>query len=111
MLSALENNPEDEKLRLHLAGVLLSDGDAQAALEHFRHVLSDSPAHEAALRGAARAARTLGDDSAASGYEQLLKALGSVFRTMGEASFPSCNEDNSGRAKLTIFKRQKNALQ
>src|SRR6185437_14268358 len=56
LTAAVQQNPADLPLRLHLAGLLLETGEYAAALEHFGVLLSRDPAHLEALRGAARAA-------------------------------------------------------
>jgi SpoVK/Ycf46/Vps4 family AAA+-type ATPase len=50
-------SPDNAALRLHLAELLLSDGQAEAAQAHISSVLAVSPNDETALRLAARAAR------------------------------------------------------
>ncbi|WP_380169873.1 ATP-binding protein [Kineococcus sp. DHX-1] len=48
LLAALEANPADVPLRLHVAGLLLAAGDGQAALAHAAHVLALDPASDQA---------------------------------------------------------------
>lgn len=74
--SAVETNPEDMDVRLHLADLLNQAELFQEALEHFSVVLSRDPANLKALQGAGQAARATGDDARATGYETLLNALG-----------------------------------
>ena len=74
--AAVEKTPEDVDLRLHLAALLLDDGRAAEALEHFSQVLAAQPAHFDALRGAHEAAVAAGDQPRADGYATLLERLG-----------------------------------
>jgi SpoVK/Ycf46/Vps4 family AAA+-type ATPase len=73
--AALDDDPENLDLTLHLAQLELEAGDAEAALGHVRAVLARRPAAQAALRVAADAATRSGDDEAAAGYEALLAGL------------------------------------
>lgn len=73
--AALEHNPDDLGVRLHLAELLLST-DASDAAAHFEMVLGKEPANISALQGAATAARQMGNETKAAGYQQLLHALG-----------------------------------
>lgn len=72
---AVENEPENKSLRLHLASLFYEDGQFQAALAHCRTILSLEPANTDALEKAAEAAEKLGDLGVASGYRKLLSAL------------------------------------
>ena len=72
---AVEAEPENTSLRLHLASVLYDDGEFQAALDHCRTILNREPANLDALERAAQSAEKLGDASVADGYRQLLDAL------------------------------------
>jgi AAA+ superfamily predicted ATPase len=76
LLEALEKNPGDLGMRLHIGDLMLGQGDFHNAAEHFSMVLQKEPANLAALKGAAEAAEQLGDAARARGYRQLLAALG-----------------------------------
>lgn len=87
---ALEANPDDLGIRLHLAELLLDAGDHDAAAQEFQRVLGTDPCHPKALKGAAAAARALGNDTQAQGYERLLSALGGT----ADDSAPKPEENN-----------------
>src|SRR5882724_4608711 len=74
--AALEKNPQDQALRLHLSSLLLNEGQATAALDHLRQVLAAKPDDVEALSLAARAARATGQESLAGAYQRMLAALG-----------------------------------
>jgi len=76
LAAAVQADPTNLPLRLHLAGLLLAAGDGAAALDHFAFVLSRDPVHLEALQGAASAAAQAGDAGRAAGYERLLEGLG-----------------------------------
>src|SRR4051794_4010062 len=69
---ALESDPANAALRLHLAGLLVLAGDPARALEHARAVLETTPDDTAALMVARDAARALGDGRRAEAYGRLL---------------------------------------
>lgn len=72
---AVEAEPENTSLRLHLASLLYDDGQFQAALDHCRTILTREPANFDALERAAQSAEKLGEASVADGYRRLLDAL------------------------------------
>jgi len=74
--AALESQPDDVGIRLHLASVLLEADNAIAALEHFSTVLASDPTNEAALAGAEEAAIATGEEKRAAGYATLRRSLG-----------------------------------
>ena len=76
LASAIDANPDDVGLRMHLAGVLADGGEADAAEPHVAAVLALAPAHVDALRLAARIAEARGQLDRALGYRRLLTALG-----------------------------------
>ncbi len=76
LLEALERNPDDVGIRLHIADLMLAAGDFENAAEHYARVLQADPANLAALKGAADATGQLGDTARADGYRKLLAALG-----------------------------------
>jgi ATP-dependent 26S proteasome regulatory subunit len=80
--AALEQNPGDVGMRLHLAELLLAT-DAVGAASQFEKVLANEPANVKALQGAATAATQLGDETKAAGYRQLLSALGQLPNHQG----------------------------
>ncbi|MFW2372486.1 MAG: AAA family ATPase [Gammaproteobacteria bacterium] len=77
LLAALEQNPEDLGMRLHMAELMLSMGDYENAATHYGVILHTEPANISALKGAAEAASKSGDNTKAKAYQQLLSALGS----------------------------------
>lgn len=72
---AVNQNPTDVALRLHLAKLLLDADEAKEALRHCRHVLSYSPDALEALELAAAAAQLGGEERTAQGYVKLYVAL------------------------------------
>jgi SpoVK/Ycf46/Vps4 family AAA+-type ATPase len=72
--AAVERDPDNSALRLHLAELLL-DGDAVAALDECRAVLTREPANTVALGLAERAARASGDAAQAAAYGRIVSAL------------------------------------
>jgi AAA+ superfamily predicted ATPase len=75
LLSAIERDPENTALRLHLVSLLFDSGQMDEALKHCGVILMSEPDHIEALGYAARAAEALGDPKRAEGYRRLLKAL------------------------------------
>ena len=76
--AAVEADPTDVTLRVHLAELLEGSAESGEALRHARVVLEQDPANPSALSVAASAARQLGEGVAADGYERLAKALGAT---------------------------------
>jgi len=74
--AALQADPDNVPLRLHLAELLLNVGREDDALEHAARVLARQPAHLSALGVALQAARLTGDTERAAGYQTLYAALG-----------------------------------
>jgi SpoVK/Ycf46/Vps4 family AAA+-type ATPase len=72
---AVETEPENKSLRLHLVSLLIEDKQFEKALNHAQTVLGQEPANLDALEKAAQSAEKLGDAGKASGYRQLLDAL------------------------------------
>ncbi len=70
--SALEREPGNRALRLHLAELLLLGGDAKRALEHAQTLLKERPDDAAVLATARDAARALGETAVSEGYDRLL---------------------------------------
>src|SRR5262245_4157018 len=75
LLSAIDKDPENAALRLHLASLLFDSGQMDEALKHCAVILASQPDHIEALDYAARAAEALGDAKRAEGYRRLLRAL------------------------------------
>lgn len=75
LLSAIEKDPENSALRLHLVSLLFSSGRMDEAMKHCAVILASQPDHIEALDYAARAAEAMGDAKRAEGYRRLLKAL------------------------------------
>ncbi len=76
--SAIEKDPENLGLRLHLVSLLIDSGqpgDINEALRHCGLILTSQPDNTEALDYAARAAEAIGDLKRAEGYRRLLKAL------------------------------------
>ncbi len=89
LLSAIENDPENTALRLHLVSLLFDSGRMEEALNHCAVILTSQPDHTEALSYAARAAEAVGDEKRAEGYRRLLRALSGIDQTSPPASWPS----------------------
>ena len=74
----VEQDPANLPLKLHLAELLLSDGQATAAQDLATAILSTDPANLAAIQLAARACDALGDTARAAGYQRLAASLGAA---------------------------------
>ncbi|MGH9754606.1 MAG: AAA family ATPase [Blastocatellia bacterium] len=75
LLSAIEKDPENAALRIHLVSLLFDSGQMDEAMKHCAVILASQPDHIEALDYAARAAEAIGDAKRAEGYRRLLKAL------------------------------------
>src|SRR5690349_3374315 len=75
LTTAVENDPENSALRLHLASVLAESAMFDEALRHAQIVMSNDPTNAAALQQAAEACEKLGDLSKAASYRKLLAAV------------------------------------
>ncbi len=75
LLTAIEQDPENIALRLHLVSLLFDSGEMSEALKHCSVILTSQPDQPEALRYAALAAESLGQTKRAEGYHRLLKAL------------------------------------
>ncbi|MCW3060851.1 MAG: Cell division protein FtsH [Capsulimonas sp.] len=73
--TAVDNEPDNAALRLHLAALLLEAGYPENALAHCAAVLENQPDHLDALDKAALAAEMSGDAPKASGYRRLHESL------------------------------------
>jgi SpoVK/Ycf46/Vps4 family AAA+-type ATPase len=74
--SAVEAEPANIALRLHLVSLLFDDGQFALALEQCQTALGQDPANTGALEKAAQSAEKLGDLDKAQGYRKLMNALG-----------------------------------
>ena len=74
LLHAIDEDPGDADLRVHLAELLVED-DPAAALDHLRVVLQQRPDDARALAMARDAAANAGDDVLAARYAKLAAAL------------------------------------
>jgi SpoVK/Ycf46/Vps4 family AAA+-type ATPase len=95
--AALEADPDNAALRVHLAELLASSEEFDEALSHARVVLGQDPANMGALSVAALAARQLHEDVAADGYDRLLHAL-----TGGERRVQAADADAPDRLDAEI---------
>lgn len=75
MAAAVEREPHNVALRMHLASLLWQGGRAQETLDHCRKILADEPDHLEALALGAQAAEAVGDRDRADAYRRLSKAL------------------------------------
>ncbi len=83
LLSALENNTDDENLILHIGKHLLDSQQGSEALTYFQKILAKNPVHIQALQGACDAARLSDQPDMSQGYETLLASLGHNIDTQG----------------------------
>lgn len=93
LAEALERDPADMALRLHLSSLLLSEGRATEALDHLRIVLASKPDDIEALGLAARAAAALGQESLANAYGRMLAALGQQPANTTDTSEATSDDD------------------
>src|SRR5687768_18287295 len=75
MEKAVETEPENKSLRLHLVSLLIEDKQFEKALNQAQTVLGQEPTNLDALEKAALSAEKLGDAGKAGGYRKLLDAL------------------------------------
>jgi SpoVK/Ycf46/Vps4 family AAA+-type ATPase len=87
--AAIAASPDDVRLRVHLAGLLVMSGDPDRALEHAEAAMRLAPDDPEAMAVARDAARASGNAARAEGYERLLAALASPQRDEGEARVPA----------------------
>jgi SpoVK/Ycf46/Vps4 family AAA+-type ATPase len=74
--SLLEGDPANIGVRLHLAALLIQDGQPQKALQHCQQILATNPDHREALETAAAAAEASNDPIKSAAYRKLVEALG-----------------------------------
>lgn len=72
---ALETEPENKSVRLHLISLLIQDKQFEEALKQSQIVLNQDPTNLDALEKAAQISEKLGDAEKADGYRKLLDAL------------------------------------
>lgn len=72
---AVENDPANIALRLHLASLLLQDSDFETAIDHAQRVLANDPINKSALTVAAEAAEKLGDLGKAAAYRKIIATI------------------------------------
>jgi len=73
--SAVERDPDNTALRLHLASLLFGDNFFAEAFEQAQVVLAKDPANAEALSTAANAAEKIGQLDKAAAYRKLVRAL------------------------------------
>jgi SpoVK/Ycf46/Vps4 family AAA+-type ATPase len=96
MVSAVEKEPQNVALRLHLISLLLEDTQFSNALTHCQTVLNQEPTNTEALDKAAQAAEKSGETDKASGYRKLLNALtGNATVETPKEVFPPLPETKS----------------
>lgn len=102
ILSAVEANPENTALRLHLVTLLLAADQPAAALPHCVLVLNTEPDNLEALRLAAQAADGTGDTRRAESYRRLAQALGGLGVSIPEPLITPQPEDDIWPSDLNL---------
>jgi AAA+ superfamily predicted ATPase len=87
--AAVAGDPDAQDVRLHLAGLLLLDGDATDAARQAGIVLAAIPDHQGAMIVARDAARALGDTDRVRAYERLLGMPSTAVPTDFDPAGPS----------------------
>ena len=72
---AVETEPENKSVRLHLVSLLIENRQFEESLKHAQIILNQEPTNLDALEKAAQSAEKLGDAGKAEGYRKLLNAL------------------------------------
>lgn len=100
----LDQDASNKALRLHLAELLMTNGQAGEALTQAAMVLAAHPDDATALDLAARAAETMGETAKAEGYRRIAKALGAPAEvSTGESGTPRTDGlSQSGRPALRL---------
>lgn len=100
----LDQDASNKALRLHLAELLMTNGQAGEALTHAAMVLAAHPDDATALDLAARAAETMGETAKAEGYRRIANALGAPAEvSTGESGNPRTDGlSQSGRPALRL---------
>jgi SpoVK/Ycf46/Vps4 family AAA+-type ATPase len=95
--SAVEAQPEQVALRVHLAELLLQDGQFQACLEQVGMIQIRQPDHKVAIELGFKAASGKGDQLLAASYERLLNSLNmdKARNLIESAGIPSQSLDES----------------
>jgi SpoVK/Ycf46/Vps4 family AAA+-type ATPase len=75
LASAVENDPQNIALRIHLATLLFQDNQFALSLSHCQTILNQDPTNLQALDKAAQAAERSGEREKAAGYRKLFQAL------------------------------------
>src|SRR6476659_2121289 len=75
LTTAVDNDPQNSALRLHLASMLAENAMFDEALRHAQLVLSHDPTNLEGLKQAAHASEKLGDLAKAASYRKLVAAL------------------------------------
>lgn len=73
--AAVESEPQNFALRLHLASLFFDDQQFAESLKQTQIILADDPTNAAALEKAADSAEKLGDAGKAASYRKILNAL------------------------------------
>src|SRR5438270_9430845 len=89
LVKALEADPNNTPLRLHLAGLLIEGGGESSAMDHILQVLNRDPSNLPAIALAVKAADALGDGSRAAAYRKLLASLQSQAGQAPSAGQPA----------------------
>src|SRR5207248_10637570 len=89
LVKALEADPDNTALRLHLAGLLIEGGAESSAMDHILKVLNGDPTNVPAIALAVKAADALGDSSRAAAYRKLLGSLQSQAEQAPAAGPPA----------------------
>ena len=76
--AAVASDPDNTPLRLHLAQLLVDNGDVTAGLGHLEELLRRRPDDRVALELAVRAASGTGDVDRALAWQRLLDGLGGI---------------------------------
>jgi SpoVK/Ycf46/Vps4 family AAA+-type ATPase len=105
----VEQDQTNVPLRLHLADLLLNDGQAQAAQGHVSVVLAEHPDHTEALNLAARIAAVLGDTKRAAAYQRLIDGLSAEPPSL-EVPAPTHTEPPSPAASAEQSRPERVAL-
>jgi SpoVK/Ycf46/Vps4 family AAA+-type ATPase len=101
LLAAVASQPDAHEVRLHLAGLLLLEGDATEAARHAGLVLAAIPDHQEAMIVARDAARALGDTDRVKAYERLLGMPATPFPTGAPDSTSRTAQTADGRERMS----------
>ncbi len=104
---ALEANPDDLDLKLHLAELLIRNEENREALEICQSVLATQPVHKQALQVALAAAEAFEDSTLVDGYQQLLASL---HQEASEGFNPKTLKELQTKVKLRLVKSDSSKL-